>query len=183
VVRIAAAVIVLVAAASSFAVGLSDGPPRLAFDQSVPADLQALAAETWDDFLEAHPARLSCVEPLTLSAVWELETRAEYLPSSATAVVRVPGTAPNLRHQLVHEFAHHLEFTCPDQTLLRGAFAQAQGFRSTSSWFGGDSWEEIPSEHYAEATAELVLGRRSHHANVRISDAALEVVADWARGG
>jgi hypothetical protein len=183
VLRVAVSVVVLVLSASSAAVGLRDPLPRIAFDESVPADLRVLATDTWTEFLDAHPARLSCVEPLTLAAAWELETRAEYLPRSATAVVRVPGTAPNLRHQLVHEFAHHFEFTCPDQALLRGAFAEAQGFSPTTSWYEGDSWEETPSEHYAEATAELVLGRRSHHGNVRISELALDVVASWARGG
>lgn len=181
--RVAIGVVVLVAAASTAALAFDRGPARLGFDQSVPGDLRSLATETWHEFLAAHPARLSCIEPLTLSADWDLETRAEYVPASATAVVRVPGTAPNLRHQMVHEFAHHLEFTCPDQISLRPAFARAQGFPSSAPWFDGDSWEETISEHYAEATVELVLGRRAHHANVRISEAAREVVVEWARGG
>ncbi|HZJ47898.1 MAG TPA: hypothetical protein VFD97_02540, partial [Acidimicrobiia bacterium] len=35
----------------------SDRFPDLGFDASVPDDLRALAAETWQDFLAAHDAR------------------------------------------------------------------------------------------------------------------------------
>jgi len=154
--------------------------PALRYDASVPDDLRELAAETWRDFLAVHPARWSCIAPVTLNAAWQLDYRGEYRPDSATVIVRVPGTAPTLRNQMVHEFAHHIEFTCPEQGELRSSFAGAQGFSGSTQWFDGHTWETTPSEHYAEATVELVLGRRPHHGNIQISAQAADIVRRWA---
>ncbi len=153
--------------------------PELQFDASVPADLRALAAETWQDFLAAHPARQDCIAPAVLSAVWKLDDRAEYRPASMTVVIRVPGTAPNLRHDLTHEFAHHVEFTCAEHEELRAAFLVAQGFPESTDWFDAGSWETTPSEHYAETTAEVVLGRRARQNGISVSDEAVAVVRHW----
>jgi hypothetical protein len=157
-----------------------DPAPALRFDASVPDDLRALAAETWQDFLAAHPARWDCIAPATLGAAWELDSRGEYRPDAATVVVRVPGTASTLRNELIHEFAHHIEFTCPEQGELRSSFSRAQGFSGSTRWFEGDTWETTPSEHYAEATVEFVLGRRPHHGNIQISAQAADIVRRWA---
>jgi hypothetical protein len=140
----------------------------------------SLASETWQDLLDAHPAVANCIGSATLAAAWELDNRAEYQPDSAMIVIRVPGTAPNLRSQMVHEFAHHIEFTCPEQGELRSAFTHAQGFSGSTEWFDGETWETTPSEQYAEATVELVLGRRPHHGNIQISAQAADIVRRWA---
>ena len=158
----------------------ADSEPALGFADAVPDDLRSLATDTWQEFLEAHPAAADCIGPATLVAAWELDTRAEYRPDSATIVVRVPGTAPTLRNQMVHEFAHHIEFTCEEQRELRSTFAEAQGFSGSAPWFDGDTWETTPSEQYAEATVELVLGRRPHHGNIQISAQAADIVRRWA---
>jgi hypothetical protein len=159
------------------------GPvPALSYDASVPDDLRALAATTWDEFLAALPARHNCIEPVTLVASWDLESRGEYRPGSATVLIRAPGTAPTLRHRLVHEFAHHVEFTCPQQETLRSDFLEAQGFPAAADWFDGDAWETTPSEQFAEALVEVVVGRRSHHGNIRISEQASALVSSWGRG-
>jgi len=160
----------------------SDRPSGLSFDASVPEDLRVLATQTWEDFLTVHEARRTCISPPTLQAVWTLDERGEYLPSSATVIVRVPGTAALLRATMVHEFAHHVEFTCPDQEDLRPAFLIAQGFPPSSDWFHGDSWETTPSEQYAEATVEVVVGRRAHHGNIWITNEAADIVRRWASG-
>lgn len=159
-----------------------DGPPVLRFDDSVPDDLRALAVETWQDFLAAHPARHDCIAPVALSAAWDLDDRAEYRPDSATVVIRIPGTAPNLRNGLSHEFAHHVEFTCPEHEELRSAFLAAQGLPASTDWFDGDTWETTPSEQYAEATVEVILGRRAHHSGIFISDEAVAIVHRWGSG-
>jgi len=156
-----------------------DGPPALLFDDTFPCVIRAVATETWEDFLTAHQARRDCISPVVLSATWELDHRAEYRPSSATVVIRVPGTAPNLRNGLIHEFAHHVEFTCPEHEQLRPGFLAAQGLPSSTDWFGGGVWETTPSEQYAEATAEVVLGRRAHHGGISISAEAVAIVRRW----
>ena len=159
-----------------------DSPPALRFDISVPSDLANLATETWQDLLAAHEARHDCIAPVVLSAAWELNDRAEYHPGSATVVIRVPGTAPNLRAGLIHEFAHHVEFTCPEHKELRAAFLAAQGLAAATDWFDGDTWETTPSEQYAEATVEVILGRRAHHGGISISDEAADIVRRWGSG-
>lgn len=179
--RVLLLILVVTMAASGVALAVGAGSePVLSFEDSVPDDLRSLATETWQDFLEALPARASCIGPATLAAAWELDTRAEYRPDAATIVVRVPGTAPTLRNQMIHEFAHHVEFTCPEQSGLRSAFSEAQGLAGTTPWFEGDTWETTPSEQFAEATVELVLGRRPHHGNIHISAQAAEIVRRWA---
>jgi hypothetical protein len=162
--------------------GCSDSPPQLLFDSSVPSDLQELAADVWAQFLEHHPARLGCFGDVTLHAAWVLDTRGEYQPDTATVVVRVPGTAATLSDELVHEFAHNVEFTCPKQTELRPAFLAAQGFPADADWFAGTSWATTPSEQYAEATVEVVLGKRSQRQGVELTSAAIAAVRNWADG-
>ncbi|MCP3997451.1 MAG: hypothetical protein GY722_20690 [bacterium] len=164
------------------ATGCGDATPQLRHDDTVPDDLRELADGAWLDFLEAIPARLGCFTEPTLSAAWELDTRAEYQPATATLLVRVPGTPATLRSELLHEFAHHLEFTCPGQDQLRAAFLAAQGFSTGASWFDGDTWETTPSEQYAEAMVELVEGRRTYRGGIQLTDEAIAVVREWGEG-
>jgi hypothetical protein len=123
------------------------------------------------------------VEAVRVVGAWKLPDRATYDPERQLVTVRVPGTAPNLRATLLHEFAHHLEFTCPEHRDLRPAFLAAQELSPSSPWFAGATWEATPSEQFAEATVELVLGRRHAHARVHMSPAALEAIRRWARSG
>lgn len=171
---VAAAVIAIVVALNR-----PEHGPELRFDATVPADLRAVAVEAWNGFLAAHPGRADCIGPINMSAAWELDNRAEYHPRTATLVIRVPGTAPNLTDDLTHEFAHHVEFTCPGQEALRPAFLAAQGFSTSADWFNAATWETTPSEHYAEATAVVVLGPRGHHDGIIISDEATAIVRRW----
>jgi len=175
--------VLAVVAAAVVAVALvlarPDSASELHFDATVPEDLRAVAVEAWDGFLAAHPARVDCIGPINMSAVWELDDRAEYRPGTATVVIRVPGTAPNLTNDLTHEFAHHVEFTCPEHEELRPAFLAAQGFPASADWFNGATWETTPSEQYAEATVEAVLGRRTHHGGIVVSNEAVTVVRQW----
>jgi len=160
----------------------SESTPTIDFDETVPEDLRSLATATWEEFTEFHQARTDCLRHVTLAAAWELDSRGEYRPDSSLVVVRVPGTVATLRNEMVHEFAHHIEFTCDSHRNLREDFLEAQGFAPTTPWFEGPSWETTPSEHYAEATVEIVLGMRHHHGNIHITEAAADVVRRWARG-
>jgi hypothetical protein len=175
-------VIWFVAVAAFVLAACGDAAPELRHDDTVPDDLRELADETWNDFLDAFPARWDCIPPPTLHAAWELETRAEYEPATATLSVKVPGTPATLRSKLIHEFAHHVEFACEAQADLRPGFLAAQGFDPDSDWFGGDAWETTPSEQYAEAVVELIEGRRTHLGGIVISDAAIAIVAEWGSG-
>jgi hypothetical protein len=157
------------------------GPVLLVADD-VPNDVRALALDTWDLFLDAFPARRACITPVILSSAWEFADRAAYDPAERTVVLRVPGTAANLRASLVHEFAHHLESTCDAHASLRRSFLVATGSAPSSPWFGGRDWEHVPSERYAEAVTVYVLDERPSHLRVSVPRQALVEIERWAVG-
>jgi hypothetical protein len=164
--------------------------PELIFDDSVAADFQALALQTWDRFLVVFRARSNCFGDVRLRAAYTLDSRAGYDPNTATVTVQVPGTPARLQSALVHEWAHHIEFQCREQQALRAAFLVAQGLPSDTPWRPGGAptsqssgqWGAVPSEQYAEATVELLLGRRPLAAPAPVSREAIRVVGDWAGG-
>jgi hypothetical protein len=155
--------------------------PGLRFAGDVPGDVRALARATWIRFTDALPARWTCLPPVTVTGAWTLADRASYDPDRRVVTVRLPGTAPNLAATLVHEFAHHVEFTCPQQLSVRPRFLGAQGFGPGTPWFTGATWEATPSEQFAEAAVQVVLGGPNHPMMV-ISPQALRAIRDWGRG-
>jgi hypothetical protein len=183
--RAATALVAMAATLSLVVAAADDAPfhtrPQIAFVEGVPADLQALSASTWDRFTDAFAARWSCLPDVTVAAAWRLADRATYDPHRRLVTIRIPGTAPNLRATLVHEFAHHIEFTCPEQRRLRARFLAAQGLPPGTPWFGGATWERIPSEQFAEATVQAVVGRPSLP-RVLVSSEALSMIREWGRG-
>ena len=164
--------------------------PRLIADASVASDFDALAQETWKQFLNVFRARTSCFGDVHLHAATDLDSRATYDPDTATVTVRVPGTPAMLQSALIHEWAHHIEFQCPAQKELRPAFLAAQGLPIVTLWRPDKTpantpeseWATIPSEQYAEATIEVVLGRRQIPTTARVTTEAVRVIAQWAAG-
>jgi hypothetical protein len=166
--------------------GTQPAVPRLVVHESVAPDFAALAEEAWERFLLAFPARTGCFGDAHLVAVRQLESRAAYDPATATVTVPVPATAAMLQSALVHEWAHHVEFQCPAQQEMRAAFLEAQGLPPTTPWRPDDEggrWQDIPAEQFAEAAIAAVLGSRPIPTAVHLSPAAVQVVADWGRGG
>ncbi len=180
----------LVAGCGSAAPPPPEPLPRLIVDDSVASDFAALAQETWAQFLEVFRARVDCFGDVSLRAATALNSRAAYDPKTATVTVRVPGTPAMLQSALIHEWAHHLEFQCPAQKELRPAFLAAQGLPPDTLWRSDDTpantpesaWATIPSEQYAEATIEVVLGRRPIPTTARVTVEAVRVIAQWAAG-
>jgi hypothetical protein len=156
-------------------------PADLSVTGRSPADLRALVVATWGRFVEAFPARRSCLAPITVRGAWELDDRASYDPRRRLVTIRIPGTAPNLRATLVHEFAHHMEFTCPEQREVRLPFLAAQEFPPSASWFQGASWETTPSEQFAEAVVQVVVGPLAHP-SVLIHPGSVALLRAWGRG-
>ncbi len=172
----------LMVLAATDTVDTTEARPTVAIAEGVPGDFEDLALATWVVFTEAFPARRDCLAPVTVDVARELDDLAAYDPSRRLVTVRIPGTEPNLRASLVHEFAHHLEFTCPAQRALRPSFLAAQGLSRDAPWFKGATWERTPSEQFAEATTEFVLGRRSAHVPMVVTAQAVQTVRTWARG-
>ena len=158
-------------------------PPRLVVDGSVAADFEALALETWDQFLDAFQSRSDCFGDVHLRAVYSLDSRAGYDPDTATATVLVPGTPALLQSGLIHEWAHHIEFQCEEHRDLRPAFLAAQGLPPDTPWRLPDASAISPSEQYAEAAIEFVLGTRPIPTEAHVTRQAIRVLREWAEGG
>lgn len=164
--------------------------PQLLFDESMAGDFRALASETWEQFLGVFAARTGCFGDVRLRAAKQLGSRAGYDPDTATVTVRVPGTPAMLQSALVHEWAHHVEFQCAAHEELRDAFLVAQSLPADTHWRPDDvpasastsEWAGTPSEQYAEAVIELVLGERSIPTKAQVSREAVRVVKGWAAG-
>ncbi len=157
------------------------GGPALTFAESTPADVRELATGVLADTAAALPAHARCLDGATLVGDRDLADRAEYEPEGARVVLRIPATAGQLTVSLVHELAHHLEFACPAQRDVRAPFLEASGLPGDTRWFEGPSWEETPSEQFAEAVVQLVVGHPDRRRPVHVSARALAVVAGWAR--
>lgn len=157
--------------------------PSLEFPEGTPADLQTLSQDVWEEFLAVFPNQSDCMGVVTLEGDWNLEgSRAFYLPQQARVVLKIPATAGHLRHSLVHELAHHVEHACPDHAQLRTAFLAAQNLPADTPWFEGPSWEETPSEQYAETVVRLVLDRPVWNYRLPLTPEAVATVRDWGGG-
>jgi hypothetical protein len=163
--------------------------PHLIIEPSVDESFAALADETWTAFLTTFAARADCFGDVHLQASYQLPARAGYDPATATVTVRVPGSAARLQAALIHEWAHHIEFQCPQQQTMRPAFLAAEGFPPDAAWrparsdTSTDAWADIPSEHYAEAAILLVLGHNATPTQIHVRREAVDVLAAWAEGG
>jgi len=164
--------------------------PRLRSDSSVAPALQSLADETWRQFLVVFQARQNCFGEIHLHAAYDLDDRATYDPATAVVTVKVPATVAMLQGALIHEWAHHIEYQCQAHQELRPAFLAAQGLPLETPWRTDNSlaktsqaaWGDLPSEQYAEAAIELVLGSRRIPTTARVSPQAVQILAAWAAG-
>jgi len=124
-----------------------------------------------------------------VKADYDLSDRALYDPETATISVRVPARAAILQAALVHEWAHHVEFQCDAQVEMRAAFVEAQGLAADTPWrlergtanILSSDWAAIPSEQYAEAAVDLVLGNRLVPTHAHVTPAGIQVVKAWAQ--
>jgi hypothetical protein len=178
--------IVALAAVALLALGAAaDGAPTdrpaLRFADGVPDDVRQLATGTWGRFLLAFPARVECLPDVTLSTAWTYRSRGRYQPDRRLVTLRIPGTAPNLSATLVHEFAHHLDYSCPDRDLRR-EFLADQGLPPGTPWRRGPTWAAVPAEQFAQAAIHAVLGRDPSPL-VLIRPAAVRDIRAWGRGG
>jgi hypothetical protein len=161
--------------------GRSPAGPHLTFADDAPPDFRDVATNAWTRFGTVFEGRRECLRPIRVGIAWDLDDRARYEPAAGVVLVRVPGTAPNLAASLVHEFAHHLEFTCPAQHRLRPSFLAAEGLPPSAAWFHAARYEDVPSERFAEAVVTVVMGRSSG-VGVPVPPDAVGVVRTWAAG-
>ena len=82
---------------------------------------------------------------------------------------------------LIHEFAHHLDFSCGFGSGPLGVeFLEVQGFAPGQEWARGSSWRNVPAEQFAEAVVGW-LGIDS--VDLPVTGAAYALVARFASYG
>jgi hypothetical protein len=173
---------VVLAVVAAVAVVASARPidPAVRFTDGTPRDLRAVTTRAWERFTAAFPGRRECLGDVTIGVAWQLPDRARYEPEPALILIRAPGTAGNLEATLLHEFAHHAEHSCPPSAAFRRRFVTAAGLPTGTAWFGGDAWERIPSERFAEAAVRHVLGEPPPHILIAVDPEEVRAVAAWA---
>jgi hypothetical protein len=157
--------------------------PDLRFTSATPGDLREVTTDAWHRFSAAFPERSDCLEGITVGVAWDLRDRARYEPSRALVLIRAPGTAANLEASLLHEFAHHVEYVCPPSAAFRRRFVAAAELPPGTPWRGGDRWDAIPSERFAEAAVIRVLGGPPPHILIHVHPTEVALVSAWAGDG
>lgn len=158
------------------------GRPTLRFTEETPSDLRVVAARAWARFTDAFAGRSSCLGAVTVGVAWGLADRAWYGPGAALVLVRAPGTAANLEASLLHEFAHHAEHRCPMDAAFHRRFLNAAGLPAGTAWRGGEDWDRIPAERFAEAAVVVVLGEPPPHVLILVDPEEVRAVEAWASG-
>lgn len=141
----------------------------------------------WDRIHLFFPAAAACVDPVTVVVV----DRAEDAWTSGTvsgiaAFYRRSEQTVFIEHgkvraeHLVHELAHHLDFSCGfNESGLGAEFLGAQGFAADQKWTRGSTWGRVPAEHFAEAVVGF-MGIDS--VDLPVSSAAFALVRRFALG-
>jgi hypothetical protein len=176
------ALVVLAAVAAVAVASARPVEPTVRFTDETPRDLRTVTTRAWERFTEAFPGLRGCLGDVTVGVAWQLSDRARYEPEPALVLIRAPGTAGNLEATLLHEFTHHAEHRCPPSAAFRRRFVAAAGLPAGTAWFGGDAWERIPSERFAEAAVRHVLGEPPPHILITVDPDEVRSVAAWAAG-
>jgi hypothetical protein len=180
--RAAAVALVVIAMLAVLTLAVAKPGTGLRFTDETPRDLRAVTTRAWERFTTAFPGRRECLGDVTVGVAWGLPDRARYEPEAALILIRAPGTAGNLEATLFHEFAHHAEHRCSPSAAFRRRFVTAASLPAGTAWFGGDVWEEIPSERFAEAAVRYVLREPPPHVLFTVDPDEVRAVAAWAAG-
>jgi hypothetical protein len=178
---VAGPIVAVVLAVGGLGVARPD-PASVRFTDGTPDDLRAVAEAAWERFADAVPACADRLGTVTVAVAWDLADRARYEPGPALVRIRAPGTAANLEASLLHEYAHHAERRCPPDAAERDRFLAAAGLSARTPWRGGEPWNRIPSERFAEAVVAHVLGGPPPHVLIHLRPAEVHVAAAWAGG-
>lgn len=138
--------------------GNAAAEPVVRLRQRVPADVEQEVRATVGDFVAVFAARRGCIGGAELQLVRDVDDGdARYVAAEALIEIEIPTSARRFRDSLVHELAHHVDHSCPDADVLRTDVMTAIG---ATDWTGQARWEQRPSELWAEAVVEIVLGER-----------------------
>lgn len=155
--------------------------PELLVDNGVPDDVEQLAGDVWEEFSDAVDHIGSCVGSVRLAVDSGLDDRARYVPDEAKVVLRIPATAARLRQSLLHEFTHHLDYSCLEDSDVRDDFKRAVGMTDVP-WFSPEAAEDAPFELFADSVS-IVLQRDEFVRARALPGEALDFVEDWLGDG
>lgn len=152
--------------------------PVVRLRHPVPEAVEAEVRATVADVVAVFASRRDCIGGAELELVRELEGGdARYLPSEHLIRIEIPTSPRRFRESLVHELAHHIERSCPDAEVLRADLMTAV---DATSWTGQERWEDRPSELWAEAVVEIVLGERVRfQRSVPLDDGVVDAARRW----
>ena len=164
--------------------GVADGGPpegELIVVQDVPSDVRAELDVTWQRFLDRFGSRRTCWTDVSVVLVADVvDGDARYVTADARIEIEIPTTPARFRESLAHELAHHVEHTCVEFETLESRLLPALG---GGDWFAGETWDQVPSERFAEAVVELVNGERIRHAErVQVDPAVVAAISEWGAG-
>lgn len=152
-------------------VAAADSAPEIrGFEAPDAARLETL----WEEFVAGVPAWSSCLvaaPPLIVSQP-AMRPRAAYSPSEATLFVK-PGDLD--RVVVIHELAHHLDFTCGAADAVGSDLRAAQGLPAGRAWWLEGAPVDWPAEYFANAVVVL-FGEETRH---DVKAGTVEVVAAW----
>lgn len=132
--------------------------PVVRMRQRVPAAVEQEVRATVADFVAVFAARRGCIGGAELQLVREIDDGdARYDVAENLIEIEIPTSPRRFRESLVHELAHHVDRSCPDADMLRTDVMTVIG---ATDWTGQERWEQRPSELWAEAVVEIVLGER-----------------------
>ncbi|MEE8407829.1 MAG: hypothetical protein V3S32_11865 [Acidimicrobiia bacterium] len=171
-----------IAVGALLVVSCSTAMPTLLFGDDTPDDVREVANSTFEVFVSRFPDRADCIGRVTLVGARVLDDRALYIPEERSVILRIPATALHIESSLVHEWAHHMEFACESHQELRPSFLRSVGLPPDAGWFDGEEWERIPSEMFASAVVEYVLGRRDEASTIVLDPETIDFVRSWAGG-
>jgi hypothetical protein len=178
----AAAVLVVLGVGGVVAIaaggGRAAGEPVVRLQQHVPAAVEREVRATVAEFVAVFEDRRECIGGSELRLVRAIdEGDARYVGAEQLIEIEIPTSPRRFRDSLVHELAHHVERTCPDAADLREAIVAATG---ATAWAGQARWEHRPSELWAEAVVQIVLGERVRFArSVPLDDAVVDAARRW----
>ena len=155
------------------------GEPVVSFVQPVPDDVETEARSAVADFVDRFASRRDCAGGAEVVLVDDVpDGDARYVRADAVIEIEIPTSPRRFRDSLVHELAHHVEQRCPDFALLRDRILVLTG---ADSWTGQPRWADRPSEMWAEAVVEVVLGERARFGrSVPLDPALVDAVSEWA---
>ena len=158
--------------------GRAGAEPVVRLQQHVPPAVEREVRATVALFVAVFEDRRECIGGAQLRLVRAIdEGDARYVVAEQLIEIEIPTSPRRFRDSLVHELAHHVERTCPDAADLREGIVEATG---ANAWTGQARWEHRPSELWAEAVVQIVLGERARFArSVPLDDAVVDTARRW----